>query len=62
MRIITRIGTDIETHMPMNDWQRERAEGPLEPIHKPFWRYVVAMVLFMAGVVAVGNLIEVVAP
>ena len=57
-----RLFTTTPTPMPMNDWQRERAEPALEPIHKPFWRYVVAMVLFMAGVVIVGNLIEVVAP
>lgn len=62
MRTFTKIGFDHANDMPMNDWQRERAEPALEHIHKPFWRYVVAMVLFMAGVVAVGNLIEVVAP
>ena len=44
---------------------RDIANMPLyadSETHKPFWRYVVAMVLFMAFVVGIGNLIEVVAP
>ena len=51
--------TKTPTPMPMNDWQRERASGPLHEEHKPFWRYIFAVVLFLAVVIVVGNLIEV---
>ena len=44
---------------------RDIANMPLyadSDTHKPFWRYVVAMVLFRTFVLGIGNLIEVVAP
>ena len=52
---------------PSSNHTRDRdiANMPLyaeSDTHKPFWRYVVAMVLFMAFVLGIGNLIEVIAP
>ena len=52
---------------PSSNHTRDRdiANMPLyvdSETHKPFWRYVVAMVLFMAFVLGIGNLIEVIAP
>lgn len=61
MTRITTNGPDHYDPRPMTSWQRDHRDGPLQATaeHKPFWRYIFAVVLFLAVVIVVGNLIEV---
>lgn len=62
MTRITTNGPDHYDPRPMTSWQRDHRDGPLSAMrekHKPFWRYIFAVVLFLAVVIVVGNLIEV---
>lgn len=60
MTRITTNGPDHYDPRPMTSWQRDHRDGPIYEEHKPFWRYIFTVALFLAVVIVVGNLIEVV--